>query len=323
MSANGLDTTGHNTEPQALTAYTKVGNATMGCARPLPRRLLGVWAHPDDEAYLSAGLMARVVRAGGQVTVITATRGEKGTDDPDRYDTDQFGAYRELELRTSLATLGVTDVRFLGLRDGECEIAAASSTANAALIDAIGAVIDEIQPDAIVTFGPDGMTNHPDHLAISRWTTAAWAGRWAGDIGNQITGPTSVGDLLYATVTNEFAAQYREMHDQLGVFADFDNGQPQSVSRSDVALSCSLTETELDDKRLALAAHHSQTAGLAAAMGEEVYRIWYRDETFRRPTRSELLDASCFTDEQANGASIMNFNAGPAKPAPPILEVAA
>jgi LmbE family N-acetylglucosaminyl deacetylase len=44
----------------------------------LPRRLMGIWAHPDDEAYLSAGLMGRMVDAGRPVTVLTATRGEKG-----------------------------------------------------------------------------------------------------------------------------------------------------------------------------------------------------------------------------------------------------
>ena len=61
-----------------VTEYMSVGNTTTPLARPLPKRLLGIWAHPDDEAYLSAGLMARVVAAGGSVTVLTATRGEKG-----------------------------------------------------------------------------------------------------------------------------------------------------------------------------------------------------------------------------------------------------
>jgi LmbE family N-acetylglucosaminyl deacetylase len=49
-----------------------------------PRRPLGIWAHPDDEAYLSAGLMARTTDAGGHVTCVTATMGEHGfaADDP-------------------------------------------------------------------------------------------------------------------------------------------------------------------------------------------------------------------------------------------------
>src|SRR5262245_47334102 len=70
--------------------------------------LLGVWAHPDDEAYLSAALMNRVVNSGGRVVLVTATRGELGGDTDDR---QAFAAMRERELRNALAILGVTDVR--------------------------------------------------------------------------------------------------------------------------------------------------------------------------------------------------------------------
>jgi LmbE family N-acetylglucosaminyl deacetylase len=41
--------------------------------------MLGVWAHPDDEAYLSTVLMHRIVESGGRVVVVTATRGELGS----------------------------------------------------------------------------------------------------------------------------------------------------------------------------------------------------------------------------------------------------
>lgn len=47
--------------------------------------ILGVWAHPDDEVYLSAGVMAAAAAAGNRVVVVTATRGEHGTDDPARW----------------------------------------------------------------------------------------------------------------------------------------------------------------------------------------------------------------------------------------------
>lgn len=255
--------------PDCATEYTLVGNTLTPMRRALPQRLLGVWAHPDDEAYLSAGLMARVIAAGGSVTIVTATRGEKGTDDPDLYDSERFGQHRERELRSSLALLGVTNVRFLGLRDGECDLAAADIAA------AIEDIAHEVQPDMIVTFGPDGMTNHPDHLAISRWTTEAWRRHGSGE-------------LLYATVTHDWAARHRELHDRIGVFGDFADGSAPSVTRSRVALECSLTDAELDRKRAALAAHGSQTAGLAEIMGEETYRSWYRNEHFRRPTRSEI-----------------------------------
>jgi LmbE family N-acetylglucosaminyl deacetylase len=256
--------------PTTAAAYAMVGNTLMALDRPLPRRLLGVWAHPDDEAYLSAGLMARVIAAGGQVTVLTATRGEKGTDDPGRYDSDAFGDQRELELRASLAVLGVTDVRLIGLRDGECDLADDETA-----VTAIETVVAEVRPDTIVTFGPDGMTNHADHKAVSRWTTEAWRRRQHGE-------------LLYATVTHDFAAAHRQLHERLGIFDEFDDRRPRSVGRSRVALECALRDAELDRKRAALAAHGSQTDGLAAAMGESTYRTWYRNERFRRPTRHEI-----------------------------------
>jgi LmbE family N-acetylglucosaminyl deacetylase len=260
----------NTTNTTAVTEYTTVGNSLMTMTRPTPRRLLGVWAHPDDEAYLSAGLMARVVETGGEVTVLTATRGEKGTDDPADYDQPHFAARRERELVAALAEVGVTDVRFMGLRDGECDIADDESS-----VAAIADVIAETRPDTIVTFGPDGITNHEDHRAISRWTTEAW--RRAGS-----------GELLYATMTHDYLSLHRELHDRLGIFAEFGDRGPASVSRRSVALECALSETELDRKRRSLAAHASQTDGLAAAMGEDVYRGWWRDERFRRPTRSEI-----------------------------------
>lgn len=259
--------------PRSATAYTTVGNSLMTVNRALPRRLLGVWAHPDDEAYLSAGLMARVIESGGTVTVFTATRGEKGTDHPDLYDTDDFGVSRALELRRSLGVLGVNDVRFMGLRDGECDVAD-----DEAAVDAISQVIDDVRPEAIVTFGPDGITHHADHRAVSRWTTEAW--RRSGD-----------GELLYAAMTHDYVAFHRELHDAIGAFNELPDGRPISVGRSCIELECALTEPELDRKRAALAEHESQTAGLAAFMGEDTYRTWWRDERFRAPTPSEI--ASC------------------------------
>ena len=60
--------------------------------------VLGVWAHPDDEAYCSAGLMALVRGQGGRVVVATATWGERGTPDPDRYPPARMARLRRLEL---------------------------------------------------------------------------------------------------------------------------------------------------------------------------------------------------------------------------------
>ena len=132
----------------------------------------------------------------------------------------------------------------------------------------------EVEPDTIITFGPDGMTNHDDHKAISRWTTEAWR-------------RTGTPDLFYAAVSNEFVARHQTMHDDLGVFADFPTGRPPAISRPKVAVEVALTVQELARKRRALAAHASQTTKLAEMMGEQVYTTWWGVETFGRPTWAE------------------------------------
>ncbi len=152
------------------------------------RTLLGVWAHPDDEAYTSAGLMATFRRRGDRVVVITATLGEHGTSDPETWPPRRLAKLRHTELRNSLAALGVDELHLLGYQDGDCEREDGTQ--------AIARHIAHIAPDLIVTFGPDGMTGHTDHRAVSRWTTDAW------------TSTRSHADLLYATLTADFHREW-------------------------------------------------------------------------------------------------------------------
>jgi LmbE family N-acetylglucosaminyl deacetylase len=237
--------------------------------RLTPDRLgtvLGVWAHPDDEAYLSAGLMALARDAGQRVVCVTATRGEQGTDDPVRWPPDRLARRREAELRASLAALGVGEHQFLGYADGGC------AQADAAIAVAqIAAIMADVAPDTVVTFGPDGMTGHDDHRTVSAWTTAAHA---------QVVPQAH---LLYATTTDAFAERWRDLHAQLDVFAD---GAPPRTPQDEIALEIVLDEPLADRKLVALRAQASQTDGLLAALGEERYRAWWSSETFRQPVLS-------------------------------------
>jgi LmbE family N-acetylglucosaminyl deacetylase len=242
-------------------------------SQDLPHRLLGIWPHPDDEAYLTAGLMARAVDAGRHVTVLTLTRGEKGTSDPADYDQPHFAAHRETELRASLGSLGVTDVRFGPYRDGECDL-----VDHGEAIDLIERTIAEVRPTTIVTFGPDGITGHIDHRVVSSWVTEAWR-RSDGS------------ELLYATMDDDFIAEYAELHDEIGIFAEFSTTGPVSYDVEQLAFQVHLGDAELDRKRRALAHHGSQTEPLAQLMGEATYRNWWRTESFRRPTVVEA--SSC------------------------------
>src|SRR3954465_7309091 len=154
--------------PQRLDAVgSRAVELVHGGGVVMTRTLLGVWAHPDDEAYLSAGLMAEYRRRGDRVVVLTATLGEHGTGDPHAWPPARLAPTRHDELRASLAALGVEEYELLGYEDGDC--ASRDGT------EAIAHCMVDVDPDVIVTFGPDGLTGHPDHRAVHRWATTAWA----------------------------------------------------------------------------------------------------------------------------------------------------
>jgi LmbE family N-acetylglucosaminyl deacetylase len=222
--------------------------------------VLGVWAHPDDEAYLSAGLMALARRAGQRVVVVTATTGERGLSAPP-LPPPELAAVRRAELAESLAAVDVNEHSFLGYRDGEC-----ASVPPATAADRLRKVMEEVQPRTVVTFGPDGMTGHPDHQAVSAWTTAAW--RAAGRPGR----------LLQATLTPEFHATWGEVNRNLGVWMDGAQGPCTPVDQ--LALTIELDDDLRVRKEAALRAQRSQTAPLIAALGDDAYRRWWSTEWF-------------------------------------------
>jgi len=229
--------------------------------RLTPPTLLAVWAHPDDEAYLAAGLMAQFIDRGGRVVVVTATRGEAGTDDPARWPPARLAEERSRELRESLATLGIDDVHILGFPDGGCDRFDGT--------DIIGHHIRRARPDLIVTFGPDGLTGHTDHRAVSRWTT---------DARNAVR-PQA--DLWYTTVTPEFHHEWGAVNDAARFFYP-DQADTPRTPIDDLVHHVALSDALLDRKYAALAAHATQTATLIDRVGAATYREWWRTESFRR-----------------------------------------
>lgn len=146
-------------------------------------RLLVALAHPDDESFGVGGVMARAADEGHAVVIVCATRGEAGEiADPALATKETLDGVRERELRQAAATLGVGDVRFLGYRDSgmagtpENEHPEAFARAPAErIIGELAAQIRDVRPDVVVTFEPGGIYGHPDHMAISRHVTAAFA----------------------------------------------------------------------------------------------------------------------------------------------------
>jgi LmbE family N-acetylglucosaminyl deacetylase len=133
-------------------------------------RLLCVLAHPDDESLGTGGTLAKYAQEGAETYLITATRGERGRYLPDveRPTNDVVGATRDAELRAAGDVLGLREVIQLGYPDGGLDAVPAADAQ-----DEIASHVCRLQPDVVVTFGPDGAYGHPDHIAISQLTTAS------------------------------------------------------------------------------------------------------------------------------------------------------
>jgi LmbE family N-acetylglucosaminyl deacetylase len=223
--------------------------------------VLGVWAHPDDEAYLSGGLMALARDAGSHVVCVTATRGEHGTPDPVAWPPERLAAERTVELARCLDELGVREHHWLGLADGGCATADAGP-----VVERLCRLIAEVRPRTVLTFGPDGITGHPDHQAVSRWTTAAFD--LAADPGAR---------LLYAAVSDRHARRWERFHREAEVYLE---GYPVTVPLDELALDLVLDRETLDRKVAALRAQRTQTDGIVALLGPDRYRAWVDEEAF-------------------------------------------
>jgi LmbE family N-acetylglucosaminyl deacetylase len=207
--------------------------------------VLAVWAHPDDEAYLSAGLLNTAVREGRRAAVVTATRGEAGSWDETRWPAAGMGGLRTKEMEASLAVLGVTEHYWLNYVDGTCaKVDDSEATAR------VAAIIAEVQPGDILTFGPDGQTGHPDHLAVHRWTTAAF----------EQAAPSGA-RLHYSVVA---AGPIEEHIDWLREINVFDANSPVVAQADELSVNLALTPELLQLKTKALEAHASQFGPLVA-----------------------------------------------------------
>ncbi len=135
------------------------------------RRLLGLFAHPDDESRIVGGALAKYASEGVAVSLLVATRGEAGScGEPPRCTPEELPRVREAELRDACAILGVEDLTILDYRDG-----ALPKIDRHALTGDLVAVIRRIRPQVVLTFGPEGRTLHPDHIAIHAAATDAFA----------------------------------------------------------------------------------------------------------------------------------------------------
>ena len=153
------------------------------------RPIVAVFAHPDDERVIGP-LLSRLAREGRETHLVIATDGSKGVRDFAHIPAGaELAAARTKEANCAAKRLGVRQLHLLGLPDGGL----ASFDVLGKLRSGLAAIIDSLRPAAIITFGPEGGTGHPDH-------------RLVGDVVTQIVQSDARYanvDLLYASLPTE------------------------------------------------------------------------------------------------------------------------
>ena len=158
-----------------------------------PRTLMTVHAHPDDETIGTGGVMARAVRDGHRVVLVTCTRGEQGDIVVPALDTEvnhrRLGEIRAQELEEAMGELGVTEWENLGYRDSDMMGRPGNLDPRtfwqADLDEAAGRLVwlvRRYRPDVMTTYNDFGGYGHPDHirthlvavLAFDRAGDPAW-----------------------------------------------------------------------------------------------------------------------------------------------------
>lgn len=131
-----------------------------------PRVILAVFAHPDDETFVGP-VLARYASEGVKVYLAIATKGEKGTSDPKLFG-DPLAKVRREEASCACRQLGIEPPIVFDLNDGELGAMTSPLGQNIqAVADNVEKLIVRLNPDVVVTWGPDGGYGHPDHRLVS------------------------------------------------------------------------------------------------------------------------------------------------------------
>ena len=128
------------------------------------RTILGVFAHPDDETSCAAALMKGYAAEGVDIHIITATRGEMGALGTNGVviKREDLPKVREAEERSVFEHLGIKNPPiYLDYRDQEVGDAPRED-----VVAKVYDVMQQVQPDVVLAFGPTGLSNHPDHIAM-------------------------------------------------------------------------------------------------------------------------------------------------------------
>lgn len=248
---------------------------------------MAVLAHPDDECLGMGGTLAKYAAEGAEVFLLTATRGDGGRyrghrpGDPAHPGQAALGNIRETELRAAASTLGIREVSLFEYADGHLDRAKPSE-----VIARIVEQLRRIQPDVVLTFGPDGAYGHPDHIAICQFTTAAVfaaASPAFPKSGTEAARPHAVSKLYYIAWPQSTWTAYQSAFRKL--ISNVDGVERQAVPWPDWEIT-----SEIDTRNYwatvwqAISCHESQITAYEALKSlspEDHEALWGKQSFYR------------------------------------------
>jgi LmbE family N-acetylglucosaminyl deacetylase len=258
------------------------------------KRLLGVFAHPDDEGMIG-GTLLQYHTLGVETGLVYATRGEVGEiADPALATPETLGQVREQEMRAAADALHVSKLWFLGYRDSGMEGTPENQDARAFIqaspaevVGKLVAIIREFRPQVMVTFDETGGYGHPDHIAIYRYTTAAYHAA-ADAVQYPELGPAhAVSKLYYTSFPRSGIRMMIEWMREQTYDDWFTRLDPEQFGLPDELITVRLNVEEWEaEKARAWAMHRTQMNPntVMATIPEALQRKWRSQECFQLVT---------------------------------------
>jgi len=244
--------------------------------------LMAVFAHPDDEAFGTGGTLAKYAKEGCDVHLVTATRGEAGQIAvPELTSPADLPRVREEELRCACEIYGIPPPRFLDYPDGLLPIVHQGQA-----VGKLVRLIRGLKPQVLITFGPEGIYGHYDHIAAHKWTTIAFD--LAADpqcFPSQLDGdcePHQASKLYYRVLSEE---RLTAMSEAEGIRAVMMDGVPfPMMAASPDEITTVIDVTDLAEAKLAGLRCHVSQIGYDLPFGvsaeEMIRQPWFSQETF-------------------------------------------
>jgi LmbE family N-acetylglucosaminyl deacetylase len=219
-------------------------------------KLLAVFPHPDDETLGLGSTLARYSAEDVETHLLCATRGERGWFDSEGPDPgfEEVARIREAELRCAAEHLGLQEVYFLDYIDGDVD-----QTNPQVIIARITTHIRRLQPQVVVTFSPDGAYGHPDHIALSQFTSGALVCAADGSFDDGQP-PHRVSKLYYMVDSVDVVDAANEAFG--GISMEIDGVTRNHIGWQDWQITTWLDNSKHMDKvRAAMRCHKSQLPG--------------------------------------------------------------